>query len=264
MTEAIEVAKTGAAPGIVGMEDVENADLAMPVIKLNHTEAVWEDSLSGEKFEVLDAVLLGLIKGRILWPTEVGDEKVPPLCKSYDFEVGYPGKEFPFKAAGLDVAPGVGTTLACATCPLKDWGSNPSGDTPWCSEQHTYAILTNLDEDGQGSPAVLTLQRSAIKPSRAYLSAFARTRQPLFTVRTTLTLDAKRRGTVSYAVPKLARGAATPGDMHGEYANTYLSIRDFVQTPRVEEVPADDDAGETAPAAAATPAAAPADDEVPF
>jgi len=266
MSEAIEPATPSYGSGIVGLEDVDSTDIAMPILKIDHANGKYIDSLSGESFDDLDVILLGLIKGRIMWPAEVGEGDNPPLCKSYDFEVGHPGEDFPYTAAGLAVAPAEGETLTCATCPLKEWGSNPKGETPWCSEQHTFALLMNPDDEGFGSPAILTVQRSAIKASRAYLSSFARTRQPLFVVHTTLSLDAKRRGSVAYAVPKFVRGIATPEAMAGEYANTYLSIRDFVQTPRVrEESDGSGDASATTASAAPRPAPAPLDDdEMPF
>ena len=184
---------------MIGLEDFDTqTDAVMPTIKIAHKEAVFEDALSGEKYESLDCILLGLIKQRILWPPKVEETKSQPLCKSYNYTVGRPPdiEKFPWKAAGfekIDNDPEV--ELPCENCKLKDWGSHPKRDTPWCSEQHTFALLQPI-EDGW-APALLTVQRSAIKPSRTYMTAFVRSKTALFTVRTLIKLDARKRGTVS-------------------------------------------------------------------
>lgn len=246
---------------LVGMEDFDQSDQVMPTLRIDHTKGVWVDGLSGEEFPVLEAILLGLIKQRVLWPPEVEESSKGPLCRSYDFTVGHPDMQnFPWRATPDFAAPTVGAdqvTLACEECPLKDWGSHPKRDTPWCSEQHTFAVLQRVGEDSL-APALLTVQRSAIKPSKTYMTSFARSKTPLFTVWTKIELDHRKRGTVDFAVPKFIRSGDTPQADWPFYAQTYREVREFIQTPRVF-----DDDSDTPGAAPATPPADPGTAPVP-
>lgn len=249
-----------------GLEDFDQSDFVTPTIKINHTEAVFEDGLSGEQFDVLDGILLGLIKQRILWDPEVSDD-AKPLCKSWDFLYGHPSDDFPWDPSGFD--PDTPTPLDCSRCPLKDWGTHPRNKTPWCSEQHTLPIL-RITAGGSLSPALLTVQRSAIKPSKAYLSGFAASGTPAYTVQTKIELQANKRGTVNYAVPRFVKGVATDPDNWPEFASSYRSMREFVRTPRLPDAETETESTPTpTPAArptatgrsrpAAAPAAPPAD-----
>jgi hypothetical protein len=257
-----------------GLEDFAPEDMVMPRLNISHTEGVYVDSLSGEKFQGLDVVLLGLIKQRILWPPEVSGDKEAPLCKSFNFTEGRPDpanpSRFPWKASGFsmgDYVKGddVPPVLTCEGCKLKDWGTHPKTETPWCSEQHTFALLMQVG-DGY-SPAILTVQRTGIKPSKAYLTSFARSASPLFIVTTKLGLTVSKRGTVVYAVPTFTRGVPTPEEAHPEFAAHYRRIREFITTPTA----ATEGEEEGTPVAAPTPASPPppgttnaAGEEMPF
>lgn len=234
--------------GADGLEDFDvSTDAVMPRIKIIGKEALFEDNLTGEKHPSISVILLGLVKQRILWDAEV-EENAAPMCRSLDFQLGLPADDFPTKTSGFDRATvegaqkdGGGPPLPCASCNLKEWGTNPRGSTPWCSEQHTYPLLM---EQGIGSgiwqPAILTLQRSGIKASKAYVTGFARSRTPLYTVRTLISLQAQKRGSVDYAVPVISRAGNTDQDEWPEYAQTYRNIRSFLTTPRATD---DDDEG---------------------
>ena len=230
-----------------GLEDFGTEDQVMPYMRIAHKEGHFVDSLSNAEYGELNAVLLGLIKGRILWPAEVADagDADPPLCRSYDFNVGYPSKpeklpngqeyeRFPWEASGF---PQGAPQLPCGQCPLKEWGSHPTRDAPWCSEQHTFAMLLPT-EDGNFVPCLFQLQRSGLKPSRQYLSSFANSNQPLFTVFTKLTLDRRKKGSNDFCVPKFANIGNTDVEHHEMFSNMYRSIREFLTTPRIED---DDD-----------------------
>lgn len=251
----------------IGLEDFETSDMVMPRINIVHDEAMFQDNLSGEKHDSIRAVILGLVKQRILWDDEVVDGDTP-LCKSYNFHQGHPDPtRFPFKDASFDKGTIEGEddpTLPCSACQLKEWGSHPKRETPWCSEQHTFPLLMEVSED-QFAPALLTVQRSGIKPSKSYLTSFARSKTPLYTVVTNLTLNAQKRGSVNYAVPAFSRGEPTDSDDWGFYAQQYRQIREFITTPPVRDD--DDDAGSGAPSAPSSgdaPAASEPDDDLPF
>ena len=270
---ALEPAAGGGMIGVVGLEDVDASDFLMPRMNIEHTDAVFKNSLSGETFTELHAVVLGQVKGRVLWAPDIGDEDSVPLCKSYDFQTGHPGDDFPWHAApGFDAT---AEKLPCASCPLKEWGSHPRDDNkPWCSEQQTFPMLLP-DGDGEFTqPALITLQRSALTITKGYVSSFASAKQPMFVALTTIGLQQERRGSNRYCIPTFVKGRATDPADFGAYADRYLSIRTFLQTPRTKS---DDDttasSGGDAPAAGAPAGHTPApptaeryetDDEIPF
>lgn len=213
----------------VGFEDFEVGDMVMPTLRIDHQEGVLVDNLSGEQFTEITVILLGLVKQRILWPVEMSETKEQPLCRSLDFAVGTPQPDrFPWKASGLEKK----DHLSCDSCPLKEWGSNPKNESPWCSEQWTFPLMMPA---GNGwAPALLTLQRSNLKAARAYMTSFARSKSPLFTCESKVTLQQNKRGTVKYVNLFFAKGQDTPEEQRPEYAENYRRIREWVQTPRDE------------------------------
>lgn len=252
-----------------GLDALAPEDLSMPRLSIgNGVDAgVFIDSLSGEKFSSVDVIILGIVKQRILWPAQMGEQKTQPLCRSLDFERGTPDpgtdefpSKFPWKASGFDQAAILGTedkTIPCDACPLKDWGSHPSRDNvPWCNEQVVLAILLGPSF----SPAILTTQGSGLKPTKSYLTSFVRDKQPPFNCHTTISLDVLTRGQVTYSVPRYMKGEATDGAAWTEYVTTYNGIERFVKTPRARDDGTVAGAGAqgavTTPSPAATPAAA--------
>ena len=221
---------------MTGLEDFGTEDMVMPRLGIEHTEGKLVDNLTGEKFDKLQVVMLGLIKQRILWDTEV-NEGDHPLCKSFNHTEGLPSDKFPWDASGFDKDK-AGDALPCASCNLKEWGSHPQRETPWCSEQHTFPVLMNIgsdDEPNFAAPAIFTVQRSGIKPSKTYLTSFSRSKTPLFTVVTEISLNMQKRGSVTYSVPRFAKVADTEQAEWDEFAQHYLQIRDFVTTPPAKE-----------------------------
>jgi len=251
------------APGLenyTGMDDLSPEDLTMPRLAIgsNENAGVFIDSQTSQKFSEVDIIILGIIKQRILWPATMGDQKSNPLCRSYDFDRGHTDEDkFPWKQSGYDKAVILGTedkTIPCDACPLKDWGSHPAREkVPWCNEQIVLAILLAPSY----SPAILTVQGSGLKPTRAYLTSFTRDRLPPFNCVTHVELDVNTRGTVTYSVPRFSKpGEQTDVDKYGEYVTTYEGMRRFVQTPRSR----DDENTDATPAtstAKSTPAPAP-------
>ncbi len=226
-----------------GLEDFDSKkDASMPIIKIDHDEAVFTDTLSGESIgSEIKVILLGLVKQRVLWEAEMTEGKTQPLCRSYDFNVGHPsGVKFPVKAAGipgitLDALEEGGVTIPCASCKLQEWGTHPKRESPWCSAQYTFAMLTSVGE-GLWAPALITFQRTSLKPSNQYLTYFQTHREPLYTVLTTIKLDSRSRGTNDYAVPKFIRGEETDKEEWPNYSATFKGIRSFLQTPRDQAV----------------------------
>jgi hypothetical protein len=241
----------------IGLGDIDETDLAIPRLLINGPEAKFEDSLTHEMWDTLDVILLGLVKQRVLWPPTMGDDKVPPLCKSLDAKIGrpdvptFPWAESQFTPPSPWSESDPQHELDCSACPLKEWGSHPSPDrqVPWCNETHVLPLLMPVGEGVQ--PALLTLKSSGIKPSKAYISGFVRSKTPLYTVLTRLSLDPKKRGQVRYAVPILSKKGATDQADWYRYAGAYRQLRTFVQTPRVFDEAESAAAGQ-APAPAST------------
>lgn len=247
-----------------GLEDVSASDIVLPIIKINHAEGVFVDSLSNEQFEEFDCIMLGLSKGRVLWPSELQEETGEPLCKSYDFQLGFPGpgfvqrdvsRQFPSKVSGFGkttvetamVAAKQGPMadesqlLACGDCGLKEWETMPGARTPWCTEQFIFPVI-RLTEDGGQAPAYITFQRSAMKACKAYISSFRQANRPMYTVVTTVRAIHQSRGTVEYVTPQFTKGKGTDPTNWPEYSKTLADIKGFLTTPRVRED--DDDDGD--------------------
>ena len=287
--------------GDVGLEDIGAGDVVIPRLSIIHADGVFQDNLSKAQFPKLQVILLGLVKQRIMWDKEV-DEGDKPMCKSPDFEHGFPqvnpevkaDKRFPWAKSNFnegDFPAGGPTSLAghvtlpCNSCIFKEWDKGDWKQPP-CTEQHTYPLLYADGEEWK--PAILTLQRTGIKPSRQYISAFAQSRTPTFTAITELSLTLQSRGSVKYSVPVFKKLDTSDRNFWSEYANQYRGIREYLrQPPRSEaeegEVVATSSNVNTAPsgppasapaapAAAAAPAPTPApaasapvdDDDLPF
>lgn len=236
-----------------GLEDLDSSDLTIPRLRIDHKQGVLKDGQTGQEFPEVFAVIFGLVKQRILWhPSIENDEK--PMCKSPDFLSGYPNlhptkpnKAFPFSTAGFDPnsAPANGglLQLPCEGCKLKEWGSHPMGDKPYCSEQHTLPMLyaESLDalRAGMHSPALFTVQKSGLKPSKNYLSPFAQRKRPVYSVMTRISLKQLSAGSNPYAIPVFSTIGETNTDDWMEYSERFAAMKMFLQNsrPRGDEEP---------------------------
>lgn len=229
---------------MTGLEDFDvTTDAVMPRISIVHKSQKFKDNLSGEEFPILRCVLLGLVKQRILWNTVIDDDD-KPMCKSPDFDFGFPlltgnnGKTFPVERSGFDLSQIPANTdgfvaLPCANCALKEWGSHPDGKKPYCSEQHTFPLMydpTGENEDvSQWMPGLLTIQKTGIKPSKNYITAFVRGQTPLYTAITEISLVGESRGTTDYSVPAFKRTGNVDQQLWPTMSQSYRSIREFVR-----------------------------------
>jgi hypothetical protein len=224
-----------------GLEDFGVTDAVIPRISIVHDSGIWKDNLSGQTYEKLRMIVLGLVKQRVLFH-HIVDEGDVPMCKSPDHNTGYPNpeapakKSFPWDKAGFDPADypvnaDGQTPLPCDGCALKDWGSNPNGSTPYCAEQWTLPIYFDSTGNNDWSPAILTLQKSSIKPIRSYLTSFARGNKPAFTAICEATLKVNSRGTVDYSVPSFVQAGESDRDMWMEYSENFVQMRGYLTAP---------------------------------
>lgn len=243
---------------LVGLEDFDTSrDLVMPILKVDNETGELVDNLSKERTSKLECVVMGYVKGRVLWPAEMGEDIKPPLCRSYDFALGFPSDDFPEKASGLTLVQD--QPPLCEQCSLKEWGSHPKNETAWCTEQWHFVLLT--EAGGGWAPIQFTVQRSGLKDARAYMSGFRRRNTPPFFNTTVISLDARKRGTVKYAVPQYRLGPPTPIDLHEEWKDEYRRIREWLRTPRAQKT---DDDELTTTTSSKSPNAVPDDEEVGF
>ena len=263
--------------GTVGLEDIGATDVVVPRLRIAHDEGTFVEKNSGFETKQLRCIILGMTKQRIFWRGDI-DEGDRPACKSTDFVHGFPNldprtsedKRFPVEESNFNLAdyppnPEMNNlvTLPCNTCVFAQWTKKAGKNIPpLCSEQHTFPLLYTPDDGESWITALLTVQKTGIKPSKQYLSYFAQTRNPMFTVETVLTLDTFKRGMVTYSVPKFKRGNQTDPEMWSQYADSARSLRDFLRQPPTNY---EEEAVTTSPTsqawdeeAAAAPAAKPA------
>jgi hypothetical protein len=186
--------------------------------------------------------MLGLVRQRILWHPSLDDDDAAPMCKSTNFQIGFPdlnaeeqpkNKLFPWEESGFrpeDYPPGPDglRRLPCSGCQLKEWGSHPDGKKPYCSEQFTIPLLYDPNSDDNWIPAIISFQKTSLKPLKNYLSSFKRSKSGAFSVFTEMGLDLTKRGANPYSVPNFKNVGQTDSDDWPEYATAYRQLRDFL------------------------------------
>ena len=224
----------------LGLDDFDAAsDGSIPRFNISGDSNAFIDSLSGEEYNPLRAILLGFKKQRVLWPPTMGEVAEDPWCKSVNpAEGGTPGEKFPWEASGFSLeAHSEGDLVPCDSCLLSKWGSHPDDDkdTPWCTEQFVFPSMVELS-DGNIVPAILTFQRSSLAPARRYVQSFARgkKRSPMFTVWTEITLEQNKRGSVKYSVPSFKKDELTAKEEWRDYADTLRQIEAVITTRRTD------------------------------
>lgn len=274
------VAQWDASQG-TGLEDFNPSDASIPRLIIEHVDGVFKDSTTEEEFQQIDCILLGLVKQRLMWPAEQGegDTKDSPLCKSPDFNLGFPlldeekklseEKRFPWNASNFEpanlLAP-EGTSekaLPCATCRFKEWNTDPKGNKPWCSEEWTVPLLYWAND--MWNPAIIGFHRSGLKAAKKYIGAFANRKLPLFTAITTLGLDQQKRGNVRYCLPVFTRKGESDATEWLDYRQDFLGIQEYLKafpanrddsaSTATENIEDNAWTGETVEAEVATPAA---------
>ncbi len=274
-----------------GLEDFNLSDAVIPRLTIKHQEGFFLDSLSNREFNEIEAIVLGMVRQRVLWHTSMDDDDAAPMCKSQDYTSGWPimseeqpkNKRFPWELSKFnpdDFPPDEDgqIQLPCERCYLKEWGSHPDGKKPYCSEQFTMPLLYREfgSTDDPFVIAVISFQKTSLKPLKAYLSNFKRDNSPTYTVTTKISLDQLTRGGNKYCVANFRLIEKTNSDDWRGYSNNYRNLRSFLMAPplprdeeetpsdseNVARPPADQPAPETEPVVASEPKAS-ADQTVP-
>lgn len=270
------VATTGGGPvsSVVGLEDVAASDIRIPRLKILHKEGKFFDPLTGTEFPVLNCVIFGIVKQRVMWDSTV-DEGDVPQCKSADHNIGFPNisdevvgrLRFPWKDSNFDRAEfpedeNGRIKLPCERCKFAKWGTDNT--PPRCSEVLVMPMLYTTDPDeGSWTTALLSVTKTGLKPTNRYMSSFVQKKEPMFGNYTEITLEQGSRGTVTFSVPKYKLGERTPVEDREEYGRQYLSIREFLRreprTSNEDEGPTETSDNTNTPAKAAPAASKPAD-----
>lgn len=250
-----------------GLDEFGMEDAVVPRLTIVHKEGVFQDSLSGDKFDDLKVIMLGLVKQRTLWHNVV-DEGDRPMCRSMNHETGWPidpdgvkkDKQFPWAESGFresDFPPDADgfVSLPCDGCKLKEWGSHPDGKKPYCAEVYTIPVLYDPYDDEGWVPALMSFQKTGLKPLKSYLTSFSRSRNAAYSAITKITLTLQHRGSNDYSTPNFNRvGDTDQLDWRG-YSMSYRQLREFLHTPPTApdvEVETKNEVKEEAPASRET------------
>lgn len=243
-----------AVPGHLetGLDDFNPNEASIPRLSLNHKAGTFKENLTGTEYPALQGVILGLVKQRTMFNTEMPAEgSMKPQCKSNDAITGYPTMEgareelFPWREFGANPAE-LPTdefgrpTIPCASCPFAQWGANRK--PPRCAERYTLPMLYAVDgNDTELSGAgIISFHKSGIGPSKQYISSFVRAKKPLYTAVTVIGLDQHKRGMVEYSTPNFKKIGETDPEAWEDFSAQYKALREFLrQPPRADEENAD-------------------------
>lgn len=255
-------AKTSDFEFDTGLEDFDLEDAVIPRLTIVHREGQFKDSLSNETFDSIKVIILGLVKQRVLWHPTVDDGDWP-MCRSVNHDIGFPNvsddqpkdKRFPWDKSGFDPSDYPADEngqirLPCSGCALKEWGSHPDGKRPYCSEQFTLPVLYDPRDDGNWVPAIITFQKTGLKPLKSYLTSFARSRNAAFMAVTEIGLTLQHRGQTDYSVPTFKRVGDTDEENWREYSASFRTMKEFLEAdPGSRDYEAEDKKIDKKPAA---------------
>lgn len=181
-----------------------------------------------------DAVVIGGVKQRIMWPPygAAGDRR--PLCKSNNNREGYPQVNFPWNDARSIYegdAPIEGhehDTLKCTDCQFK---LNPRHykdmALPVCESSYKLILL-----DPQDRVVIFNAQGAAKRVVAHYAKWFQQNNQPMFTHITRFELTSVKNNGNRYADLELRKGGPTD---KSRWVSRYLPLfkqwREELETP---------------------------------
>jgi hypothetical protein len=157
---------------IPGMENVTPDELRIPILRLVQAqsridgkeghEGEWHNSVTGEFSKHPELLMIGVSKGRIMFPDEYNaDNKA--LCASDNGSAPrdeFVGKEI--ETVGKDLTTGrrivsvQAIPPVCAECPFSLWGDD--GKPPACS---AVAVFAGVEEDGL--PVLLQIRSAGMQ-----------------------------------------------------------------------------------------------------
>ncbi|MCA1841753.1 MAG: hypothetical protein LC792_00925 [Actinobacteria bacterium] len=153
----------------------------------------WIDSLTGEVTDHLSCVLLAIPPTRAFWRKSLDEGgSGPPDCRSIDMVRPL-----------ADSAHRQSET--CGTCPHSVWGHSDDGrpKRPACVEAANI-VAYDVPQDRF---VWVRFAGTALGPLRAYISALASRRKPMYAVVTEISLTSATRDHLQWLVPEFGIGA---------------------------------------------------------
>lgn len=234
-----------------GLEDFSAEDARLGRLSIHHKDGGWiEDSLTGGQYQKITFIPLAFIKQRILWRPVLVEDPVP-MCKSTDYKIGYPTLDqkdaksnFPFGPAGInpddmETNPENGRmAVPCAACSLKEWGTHPTLEASWCSQQRIIPMLFGADGEEPSQLAVMSFQKTSLGPCNMFFAGISAKKikgttraMPAFSVVGELSLSPRIKGTNDYMVPVFKRVHDTSMNDWLSYSQEAQRVYEYVTRP---------------------------------
>lgn len=143
---------------VLGAEVLDRSDMIMPRVRVRQPTSKFgapqdagkiHNNLTEQFNEGIEAVVLRVSKGRVMWPAEF-DGGNEPACASDDAIVPREGSGLNDKQSG-----------PCAVCPMAQWGDDHV--PPACSLVYTYLCA---DRAGDDMPFLLSAMRTSAKAAK--------------------------------------------------------------------------------------------------
>lgn len=224
---------------IPGAEAMGREDMMIPRLVLTQAQSAdlpdndkhlgeWYNTLTGAYAKEVEGVLLGMSKGRVMFPEKFNRDSVT-LCASDD--ALRPREEY----HGMNIN-GVNIPATCAECPFSKFSED--GTPPACSKGYQFAFI-----DAESVPYVVRLQRTGTAAAKQ-LVMIGKTIRRRRVVR--LTSKQVKGDNGSYYEPVIGLAAETPQEMLlsaaymseiGNLAARQLASADEVKADRMLDVP---------------------------
>lgn len=136
-------------------------DYSFPRWRIDRNSGLFVNDMMGTEREIIQAILLGWDKSRILWP-EYGKDNGNKLPKCYSINGVFPVNQSDSNPYGRRDEAG---RIWCTGCPKSSWDFGK----PECAITYNYLLLDMDDE----MPGVLNLARTRVKVAKS-LNGFHR------------------------------------------------------------------------------------------
>lgn len=224
---------------IPGAETMGRDDMMIPRLVLTQAQSAdlpdndkhlgeWYNTLTGEYAKEAEGAMLGMSKGRVMFPEKFSRDSVT-LCASDD--ALRPREEY----RGKDIN-GVIIPATCAECPFSKFSDD--GTPPACAKGYQFAFI-----DADSVPYVVRLQRTGTAAAKQ-LVMIGKTIKRRRVIR--LTSKQVKSDNGAYYEPVIGLAAETPNEMLlsaaymseiGNLAARQLATADEVKADRMLDVP---------------------------
>lgn len=224
---------------IPGAETMGREDMMIPRLVLTQAQSAdlpdydkhlgeWYNTLTGAYVKEAEGVMLGMSKGRIMFPEKFSRDSTA-LCASDD--ALRPRDEY----RGMDIN-GTVIPATCAECPFSKFGGD--GTPPPCAKGYQFAFI-----DSDSVPYIVRLQRTGTAAAKQLVMIGKTIRR-----RRLVKLSAKqiKSDNGAYYEPVIGLAAETPQEMLlsaaymseiGNLAARQLATADEIKADRMLDVP---------------------------